>query len=201
LAYLTPHLGLLALNRGYWKPLVRSTMVLKPVAMVPRDSPVASVEQLGGRTVSTPDRLALVSLLVRAELSAMTPPLNGAVTFVAAASHASAMLMMGQGLADAAITSTAWLERLPEAERARFRTLHVFPGAFSVMFIASPKVPEVLLEQVRSALLAFTDTPEAAGFYPATQNARHVPLAEADLTGFAPLLPLLDEGLSARGAR
>lgn len=191
-----PHVALLGMREGRWRPLVRVQREHQPVVIVPRNSTLRTLAHLRGRTVATPDRLALVTLVFEAEAARQPRLVPGRdLTVLHTTTHENVVLLVSRGLADAGVTVPAQLERMPGRTRAQLRVLHAFPLRFELVYMASSRLNERLRESIRAELMRLPRRRKGRSELPGPGIAAHGPLDEDGLRRYAALLPLLQARL------
>ena len=198
--FTAPHLGLLGQSRGRWRPLVRSGIQVKAVLLVRSDRKFASVQDLRGKLVATPDPLALVTFIAEEELAKLRLRPGAALTVTHTPSHETAMLLAARGLVDAAVTVPILLERLPLSTRRQLVVLHTFPERFALVYMASTRLDAPVQSRLQTLLLAFPDSPQGQAFFSVGTPQRYFPLDEAALQLYAPMLPSLLERVQQASA-
>jgi ABC-type phosphate/phosphonate transport system substrate-binding protein len=195
LLFVPPHLGLLAIEQGRWQPLVRDDLASQATLIVRAGSSLRSLADLRGKMIAVPDVLAIVTLITELELERASLPPAGAVTLIYLPNHASVILMVRQGLADAGAVSSVLLERLPSRERRDLRVLHKFKQKFDLVYLASPTTSPSQLQRLRTALERFPASQEGLEYFAQEPGTRLLPLVAKDLVNYRALLPLTIERL------
>ena len=189
-----PHFALLAETEQGYRRVARLTRELEGDIVVRHDGPVQRVEDLRGRTVITPDALAITSMLGEQLL------LDHGVRAVdyrrlRSTSHNNAIMTVYRREADAAFTSAAVFERLaPEVKRA-LRVLAKTRSVPHMMVMAHPRLSPPEYERLKSALLAFTRDGPGRKFFETTGYGDIGPIADADMERLRPFLKDLKERL------
>lgn len=172
-------------HRQGYVPLVRDAAGLRGVVVVPRDSPIRSVEELAGKTLAVPSPNALAgSILVRAELER----LHGVrVAILNARTHSSAFLHVATGLTVAGAGADETFDEQPEEVRAALRVLYRTREVPSHPIAAHPRVPPEVRRAVQRALLELAETSAGAALLARIQMSRPVAATIADYEPFAAL--------------
>ncbi len=158
-AYMNPYHVLKANQHQGYLPLVRDgSRRLRGVLVVPKDSPLQSVQELNGRLLAFPAPNALgASLLMRSDLGRV----HG-ISFVPryVQTHSSVYLnvLLGQVAAGGGVRST--LEAQPDKIKSRLRVLYQTRTVAPHPFVAHPRVPESHQRRMRQALLSLARTDE-----------------------------------------
>jgi phosphonate transport system substrate-binding protein len=150
-AYVNPFFVGVRNPKGYL-PLARDHgSSLMGVVVVKKDSPIKSVKDLDGKKVAFPAANSLAgSLIIRSELESEYG-VHVVPQFVR--THDSSFLNAAVGMADAAGGVKGTLERQPAEVRSMLRELFTTHEVAPLPFVAHPRVPEKIREQVKAALL------------------------------------------------
>lgn len=159
-----PHLARLAQRETGYVPIVMFTRELRGVMVVARDSPIQNLQQLRGRIIATPNRLALVTIMGQQLLQESGLGAND-VSLLEVASHNTAVLAVQRGEVDAAMTEAVALAQMPDALRNSVRIIARMPPAPHVMFLVHPRLGMEMMARIKRALLDFAATREGRGFF------------------------------------
>ena len=193
-----PHFARLAQREAGYIPLVMYTRELLGIVVVARNSPIRSLQDLKGKRVATPNRLALVTIMGQQLLrdNGLIPGLGVRMRDVA--SHNNAVLAVLRGEADAAITEHAALEQMPAELRNSVRIVAQTPPVPHVMYLVHGRLGQARIARIKAALLRFPGTEDGRAFLKEGGFAGMRPVEEADLKNMDRYLPelkrLLDEG-------
>ena len=160
-AYMNPYHALVAGRLQKYIPLVRDgSRQLYGILVVAKDSPIASIADLNGKTVAFPSPNALgASLLMRADLERLH---KISVVPLWAQTHTSSYLSVALGSAQAAggVMSTFQSQK-PEL-RDRLKILYETRRMPPHPVVAHPRVPEADREKMRQAFLDMAADPQGA---------------------------------------
>ncbi len=159
-----PHLAWLARQDAGYRPLLKYSEQVRGLLVARRDSGLASVEGLRGRTVATTDVLALATLAVETDLAERGLMRGRDYTVQPSGSHTNAIAQVIAGRVDAAIVGIHPYAMQPEAVRAQLRTLVETPPLSSLTYLAHPRLRDRDAEALRAGLLAFAASPEGRAF-------------------------------------
>ncbi len=190
-----PHFALLAeIEHGY-RRVSRLTRDLNGDVIVRRADPARRVEDLRGRTVITPDALAITSMLGERLLKdhGLSPKRD--YRLLRTASHNNAILTVHRGGADAAFSSVEVLEGLAPEVRRELRVLVRTRQVPHMMVMTHPRLPAADYQRLKRALLAFTRDGAGRKFFQATGYGDMGPITDADMARLRPFLPDLRERL------
>lgn len=194
--YLTaPHFALLAETTQNYYRLSRVSHELNGYVVVRRNSTIQQIEDLRGRTVITPDELAIISMLGEQLLlkHGLSPELD--YQLERGASHNNAILTVYRGSADAAITEPAVYDRFTPDIQRELRVLAKTDQVPHVMFMAHNRLSAKDYEQLKAALLTFTRDGDGRQFFETTGLDNMVPITDADMEQLHPFIALTWERL------
>ena len=163
-AFTAPHFARYAeLDAGY-VPMLRPRRNSFVVFVVDRNSPLKSIGDLRGKTVTMTDSITMIAMLALKALreNGLEPGKN--VTVRHAVSHNSAVLDVTRGESDAAVTGLIIYDQLPESIRKNLRILATTGETPAMMLLANPKVPADEVANLKRMLLEFVDSPEGREF-------------------------------------
>ncbi|MBI3774298.1 MAG: PAS domain S-box protein [Gammaproteobacteria bacterium] len=129
-----PHFALLAEQESGYRRVARMTRNLDAAIFVRKDDPARRVEDLRGRRVASPNKLALTSILGEQILRGHGMEAGRGYELQEALSHNNALMRVAENDADAAFTSMVVLEHMPPAQRDRLRVL-----------LAAPQLPQLMI--------------------------------------------------------
>jgi phosphonate transport system substrate-binding protein len=190
-----PHFALLAeVDHGY-RRVGRLTRELDGDVIVRRDDPAQRVEDLRGRSVITPDALAITSVLGEQLLKdhGLSPGRDYRLSRVS--SHNNAILTVHRGAADAALTSAAVFEQLSPDVKRDLRVLAKTRQVPHMMVMAHRRMPQAEYDRLKVALLAFTRDGPGRKFFETTGYGNMGPITDADMARLRPFLLDLRERL------
>lgn len=181
LVFIAPHLARLTQRQANMVPLVRYTQNVRPVLVVPKDSPFTKAADLRGKTIAMIDPLALATIAGTNWLRTQGLVPGRDYRLVNATSHDSAIYSLIKGDSAAALVLVQGLSQLPKELRDSTRIafdLGQWPGA---MFIASPNLPASQIVKLKSLLLEFTSTKEGQEFVKKNGFQGIIPVTQADM--------------------
>ena len=160
-----PHFARLAQQQAGYLPMLRTKRDLQGILVVNQDSPLHHVSELRGKTVTTPDGLAIISMLGAQLLRTSGLKPDKDVTLRATPSHDTAVLSLQKGDSAAAIISITALQQMPQELKMNVRTLATSSAVPHIMFLAHPKTPRREIADMTRLLLEFAEnTPEGKQF-------------------------------------
>ncbi len=177
---LAPHLARLAQTEAGYVPLFRYSRELHAMIVVPESSPIRTLEDLRGKTLALPDRLAIIPVL-GLRLLHNRGLTDGDFKIYSATSHSNAVLSLQRGEAQAAIIGSAPYAQLPEDLRESLRIVATSESIPNQFILASPDLPPARIAAVRKALLEFAASVEGRQFFERSGFNGLKPATEADL--------------------
>jgi phosphonate transport system substrate-binding protein len=158
--------------------------------MVARDSTMQGIQDLRGQKVAVPDRLSLASILCIEYLKQNGLHPETGFHPVEAPSFNSALQVVQNGEAAAAISAPAALAQMPEALRNTVRILVDTGEYINLVFLAHPRLGAAETERLKKQLLQFgKNTPEGRQFLADTAFGSLIPVAAGELRLLDPYLP------------
>lgn len=176
-----PHLARLAQTEANYQLLARYDRPLQAFVVVDKDSTIRGLKDLAGKRLASPDKTAIVSMLVQDMLAqaGMRPGVDYQV--FDAKSHNNAALSVVNAQADAGVIGSIPFARLDDEVRGRLRIVaksKYVPGQY---FAASDRLSSQERKRIERALIKFVQTAEGKVFL--EQFAMHdiVKIKSADL--------------------
>ncbi len=164
LVIMAPHLARLAQTEGEYQPLFSYSQELHAVLVTGKNSAIHSVEDLRGKIVALPDRLALMPVLgIRVLRSHGLQP-DSDFRLLYAGSHSNSALAAQRGEAQAAIVGSVAFAQFPEELRDSLRVLAKSESIPNQFILASPNLGARQTDALRKALSGFAATPEGSRF-------------------------------------
>lgn len=159
-----PHFARLAQRESGYIPLTVYTRELRAVVVVSHRSTIHNLQDLRGKTIAMPNRLALVAIMGQHLLQnvGLRPE---DVSLLEMPTHNTAVLAVQRGEVEAAITERVALTQMPEALRQAVRIIAQAPAAPHVMILAHPRLGAARIESIKRALLNFPGTREGRQFF------------------------------------
>lgn len=163
-AVTAPHLARLAQLKANYIPLLHYSTQLRGVIVTAKNGPIKSVQDLRGKTVGLPDRLAIISIMGLEFLrdNGLNPDVD--LKLFAARSHNNAAIAVDRGEADAAIIGSVPFQQLPPDLRDRLRVVASTVEIPSQFIIASSNLAAGKITRIKNALLKYAETPEGKAF-------------------------------------
>lgn len=192
--YLTaPHFAALAEAQFGYKRVSRLLRELDGVIVVRKNGPVRSVADMKGRVMTTPDSLAIITMLGELLLSDNKLVSGKDVTVQYTPSHNNAILAVAGGKADAAVTSAAVFETMPQEVRDQLVILTRTKTVPHMMFMASPEISERDYRALRDAMLRFTAGGAGRAFFERSGYGDMGEITDAQMEQLRPFVTLLQQ--------
>lgn len=187
---LPPHLARLAQVEAEYIPFAVYSKVLKGVIAVRRDSPYHKVEDLNGKHLVAPDRIAIVTFIGVQYLREHGLQAGVQYTLSTSTSHSSAAYSVTQKEFDAVITERVAFGQIPGDVRAKLRVLATMGNTPHVMFLAHPRLGKEQIDRLQAAVLRFgNETPEGKQLMEKSGFDGIRAVTEADLRAMDVYLP------------
>jgi phosphonate transport system substrate-binding protein len=159
------HLARLAQREKGWVPLATYTNPNRAILLVAKNSPIKSIEDLRGKTVTSADALALLVIYGRQWLLERGLKPDRDYQYIDAPSFTSAAHAVAQQQVALAIISPSSYKQLPEVLKNETRIFLTLPEIPAVIWLVHPK-SGVDPARLKRLLLGFTsDLPEGREFY------------------------------------
>ncbi|HKK06167.1 MAG TPA: phosphate/phosphite/phosphonate ABC transporter substrate-binding protein [Gammaproteobacteria bacterium] len=190
-----PHFTLLALESGKYELRARYTKPLRAVVVVRSDSPITDASQLAGRTVSTPPRFAVITLLGQHYLAGLGLTGARAPHYEAYLTHNASHQAMIGGEASAAIISIN-VYNLARKRSSPLRIVGSSPPIPSMGILAASDLPSSLRIRFGKALVEMSNTESGRALL---KRMAYPGFRVATPRDFAPARPYLEDYLHITG--
>ena len=184
-----PHFARFAQQEAGYVPMLRPKRNSFAVFVVEKDSPLKSVSELRGKTITLTDKITMIAMLGLQNLrdNGLEPGKN--VTVHYAVSHNSAVLDVLRGESDAAATALTILDQMPDNVKNGVRILAKTSESTPMVFLANPQVPAQEAADLTRILLDFVDhTPEGEKFVHDLGYQGLRPPTQAEMESMDPLV-------------
>lgn len=193
-----PHLAWLARQDAGYRPLLKYARQTQGLLVVRADSPYHTPEALRGRTIATPDALAVTALAVQAELAAHGLRRNVDYETIDYGTHLNAVMQVVNGRASAAMVGLHPYSLLPQDARRQLRVLIETPPLSSLMYLTHPRLTDRDAQAIRKALLEFAATPAGEAFMQRGGYGGLVAVDGSELRAFRPYALQVEQMMRAR---
>jgi phosphonate transport system substrate-binding protein len=187
-AIMPAHLARLAEKELGFVPLVRYTSGARGLVVVADGSRLRSAEDLRGRTVAVPDRLALATILCLEWLHLHGIEPGHSFRLLQTPSFGSAMLALQRGEADAAVSAPGALAQMPGEWQKNTRVIVDTGEYINLVYMAHPRLDDQARSRITSALLAFARDSSGQRFFQETGFGTFAAVKSADLRALDPYL-------------
>jgi len=175
------HFARLAQKEAGYRPLVRVKRELQGLLVTDKSTGVGDIAGLRGKVITTPDSLAIISML-GAELLRNNGLVPGRdVSMRAQVSFNSAVIAMRNGESAAAVTAATALNQMPAEVRDSLITLATSKSVSHVVSMANGKVPAEEAATMQRLLSEFGRQPAGKEFFQATGFIDFVRVSEEEL--------------------
>lgn len=201
LYHTAPHFAAQAEAEFGYRRVSRLMRELDGSIVVARQSDIHRAEDLRGRTMITPDSLAIVTFLGEQWLRDHGLQPGVEIEVKHAPSHNSAIMAVARGDVEAAVTSASVFENMPQRIRNRLRILASTKKVPHMMFMAGPHLSDQEYQQLRKAMLAFTANGAGKKYFTLTGHGDMGTIKDLDMQRLSPYLKELNvklQGLSMR---
>ena len=167
IVFTAPHFALFAEKTSDYKRLARFSRELAACVFVDKNSAIGSLSELKGLTVSTPNFLAIVSVLGEVMLKeAGLSPLKD-VAFIRTRSHNNVIISVANKMSEAGIVASTVYEQFISKARNRnkFRLLGCSESVPTAMFLANSSLSKKENTMFKKALLEFPESSEGKLFF------------------------------------
>ena len=188
LYFTAPHFAALAETESGYRRICRVTRELHGDVVVAKNGPIQHISDLRGKVMTTPDKLAIITMMGEHHLKihGLTPGVD--VTVRHTPSHNNAILAVVKGEADAAVAAAFVHENMPANVRAKLRLLSRTVTVPNIMFMANPKLPEAEYKKLRRAMLKFTASGPGKAFFEKTRFGNMTAITDRDMQRLAPFV-------------
>ena len=184
-----PHFGIMAAERGM-QILYRYDTDLQPLFVVRQNAPIETLDDLRGKNLALSSRLSISSIGGIKWLQDHGLLLNRDYRFTEFSSHGAAIAAVVNGTADAALTTHTPLRQVPADIQAKTRLLSSEIRTPHVMTLANKHLGKGTIEQIRTALAEFQQTPAGEKFFRETGYHGYIDVSPADLQQMRPFIEL-----------
>lgn len=168
LYHTAPHFAAQAEYEFGYQRVSRLMRELDGSIVVARDGPIKLPGDFRGRTLGTPDSLAIVTFLGEQWLQDNGLQPGSDVGVKNFPSHNTAILAVLHGEVDAAVTSAAVFENMSKIVSDKLRILTKTKKVSHMMFMANSDLPQKDILALRKAMLAFTASAAGKSFFAST---------------------------------
>ncbi len=195
--YITaPHLALYHKQTDNHHVLSRFAAELNAVYTVSTNSNFKTLGELKGKTLATPDSLAVIAMLGEVHLAEQDFDIINNLTIKRAKSHNNAMVLVSLEHADFAVVGISAFKIANKKLKPPLRIIGKTEFIPHMMFLANDKIADDQIEKIRSALLNFTAAGAGKSFFNSTPFKDMIPVSDKDYQRLEPFIPLLKQRLN-----
>ena len=193
LYHTAPHFAAQAEVEFGYRRVSRFMRELDGSIIVARDGPIKSATDLRGRTLNTPDALAIITFLGEQWLrdNGLRPGVDVEVRH--SPSHNNAILAVAHGEAEAAVASAAVFENMPRRVTSRLRILTSTKKVPHMMFMAGPKLSDAEVQRLRKVMLDFTAHGAGKEFFATTGYGDMGSITDQEMLRLKPFVTELND--------
>ncbi len=158
--FASPIQTVIAYQMQRYVPLVRGGKAISVGLFVRKDSPIRSIEDLTGKTISFVGNKNLCSVFIRHLLAKQGKPLSYESTYAGSTSNVIKSVLLGKSTAGAVFLPE--LERESVENRNQLRSIVETPKIAPHPLSAHPRVPQPVREKVKKAILEIASDKEGA---------------------------------------
>lgn len=196
--FTVPHFGRLAQIDSGYRPLAQMKAKLQGTFLVRKDSFFTKITDLKGRTLATPDRLAIITFMGEEALVEAGLSLSQ-VARQAKPTHNAAALSVLNGETDAALVWHSTLASMAPEIAGQLRAIgNTVELPTFILFLAAPEVSAADAEAAREAVLAFGASEAGQAFKKATAYGHIAPVLPAEIAHLDRYLPRVRDALGQR---
>jgi phosphonate transport system substrate-binding protein len=193
LIFNAPQLARLAQKREGYRPLAQTGYRIQIIAVTRKDSPVKSLEDLRGQSISIGARMSMTHQVMRDELRKVGLELDRDVKYLDTAYFSNVLQSVIRGDAIAGATGTSLWNSAPAEERAQLREFFRAKEVPGFILVGHPRLGNETLTKMQKALYAFKDAPEGKVFFDRTKQSDFRQVDEATMKSLDPYTEIYAE--------
>lgn len=186
-----PHFAALAEVKYGFKRIAKLSRKLDGAIVVHVDSPYTDINQLKGKIIATPDRLAIITILGELALQEHGIDPTKDVSFKNMITHNTALLEVIEKRTDAAVVSSAVYESMNPVQKKQLRLIFTTAHVPHMMILSSPNLNDETYENLKKAVLSFSANGAGKAFFKESGYIDMEAITEADMAKMKAMLPLL----------
>jgi len=193
-----PHFARLAQKEAGYQPLVRVKRELQAIFVVDKNAGISAIQSLRGKVITTPDSLAIISMLGEELLRDRGLVPGRDVTMRPQASFNSAVIALRNGESAAAITAATALNQMPSEIRDSLTVLATTKAVSHVVSLANSKVPPEEAATMARLLTEFSKTQAGKEFFKATGFIDFIHVSDEELQALDVYVGILKKQLNTQ---
>lgn len=188
-----PQLARLAQKREGYQPLAQTGYRIQIIAVTRKDSPVKSLEDLRGHSISIGARMSMTHQVMRNELRKAGLELDRDVKYLDTAYFSNVLQSVIRGDAIAGATGTSLWNGAPAEERAQLREFFLSQEVPGFILVGHPRLGNATLAKLQKALHVFKDAPEGKIYFDKTKLTDFRPVDETTMKSLDPYTEIYAE--------
>jgi len=181
-----PHLAYLAVTESGYVPLYAYAKPVQGMLVVRAQASFQTMADLKGKTIAMADPLAIVVMMMEAELGRAGLLEGRDFARLEAGSHNNAALLVVEGKAQGAVLGALPFQRLPAEVKQNLRPLAYTRPALSQVYLANAKLSAVEVKELKMALGRFGETAAGREFFRRGGMGGLVPVSSVALQALDP---------------
>lgn len=186
-----PHFAALAESENQHHRLGGFSRILDGTIIVNNKHNISSIDELRNKTLATPDKLAIISMLGESLMKSNGLVPGKTITIRDFGSHNGAILSVANGKSTAAVASAAVFEKMPEHVKSRLTMLTKTSKVPHAMIMARDGLPKHLIAQLRNAILDFTADGPGKLYFETTGQGNMQKITDEHMNTLRPYVDLL----------
>lgn len=183
-----PHLGRLAEVQSGYQRIAQTLHEVQGIYLVREDSPIQTLPDLEGKTITMVGRSAIITQMVEHQLKQLGLQDGRNVTFRITRTHNNAMYAPLRNESDASVTGILLFNKIGEKDRQKVRIIGKTPTAPGFMLMTGKRVSAAQHEKLADAVLNFARTPEGKKYMAVTGFKRFDPIDNAQMEALDPYI-------------
>ncbi len=183
-----PHLARLAQVRDGYEPLVKTGHQVQGVYLVPKESPIRSLQDIRGHSIMMVGQAAIISQMVVRQLAELGLRDGENIEIRTTRTHNNAMYAALRGESDVSVTGILLYDKINLHDRDKVRVVGHTPGVPGFILLAGNDVAGAERTRVKAALIGFADTPAGKAYVEPTGFKRLLPIDEAEMESLQPFI-------------
>lgn len=192
IVFTAPHMGRLAETRDGFRPLAQTGYAIVIVVLAPKNGPLHSLANLGGRSIAIGAKLSMTYQIVDRALGEHGLAIGRDVKFVDAASFSNVPASVLHGEADAGATGTLLWDDAPAAQRADLREIFRSQPVPGFLLLGHPRLGGQTLAGLNKALEDFKETSAGREYFRKTRQIDFRPVDAATMKRIDPFTAVFD---------
>ena len=164
LLFTAPHIGRYGELKANYQAIAATRQFIQGYFIVKKDSPIKSLEDLKGKTISMAPSIALVHQTALIDLKEAGITIGRNIFYKPAKSHTQALINLLQGHSDIALSGVNIWKKLPKKHKSQLRILKKSRKAPGFLLMGHEKISPALIEQIKQSVLKFHRSKEGMNY-------------------------------------